>query len=205
LIADVFNSKHMLQLRGNIGIGHVRYPTAGSSSEVEAQPFYVNAPFGICLAHNGNLVNADQLRNHLKLIDRRHLNTESDTEALLNLFAHELQKNYTEDLTPKGIFQAVRGVFEKSSGGYAVVSMILNEGLVAFRDPNAIRPLIIGTRESNQGTDYMIASESVALDVLGFTLLRDVLPGEAIYIDTDGNFYSHQCKLPLQATRLSTG
>ena len=193
LVADVFTNKHMLQLRGNIGIGHVRYPTAGSLSEVEAQPFYVNAPFGICLAHNGNLVNAEQLRNHLELIDRRHLNTESDTEALLNLFAHELQKIYIEDLTPKEIFQAVRGVFEKSSGGYAVISMILNEGLVAFRDPNAIRPLIIGTRESNQGTEYMIASESVALDVLGYTILRDVLPGEAIYIDTDGNFYSHQC------------
>jgi amidophosphoribosyltransferase len=134
------------------------------------------------------------------LVDRRHLNTQSDTEVLLNLFAHELQKNYKQELTAESVFRAVRGVFENSSGGYAVVSMILNKGLVAFRDPNGIRPIVIGTRESDQGTEYMVASESVALDVLGYNLLRDILPGEAIYIDTDGNFSSQQCVEPKSYT-----
>jgi len=193
LVTDVFSEKHMLRLQGNMGIGHVRYPTAGSLSSSEAQPFYVNSPYGICLAHNGNLVNTDKLREYLNLVDRRHLNTESDTEALLNLFAHELQKSYKKELTPESIFQAVRGVFENASGGYAVISMILNKGLVAFRDPNGIRPIVIGIRKSVEGTEYMVASESVALDVLGYSLLRDVLPGEAIYIDREGNFYSQQC------------
>ena len=165
LVTDVFSEKHMLRLQGNMGIGHVRYPTAGSLSSREAQPFYVNSPYGICLAHNGNLVNTDKLREYLNLVDRRHLNTESDTEALLNLFAHELQKSYKKELTPESIFQAVRGVFENASGGYAVVSMILNKGLVAFRDPNGIRPIVIGIRESVEGNEYMVASESVALDV----------------------------------------
>ena len=200
LVTDVFSEKHMLRLQGNIGIGLVRYPTAGSLSSIEAQPFYVNSPYGICLAHNGNLVNTDKLRQHLNLVDRRHLNTQSDTEALLNLFAHELQKDYKQELTADSVFKAVRGVFENSSGGYAVVSMILNKGLVAFRDPNGIRPIVIGTRESDQGTEYMVASESVALDVLGYNLLRDILPGEAIYIDTDGNFSSQQCVEPKSYT-----
>ncbi len=200
LVTDVFSEKHMFRLQGNMGIGHVRYPTAGSLSSTEAQPFYVNSPYGICLAHNGNLVNTDKLRQHLNLVDRRHLNTQSDTEVLLNLFAHELQKNYKQELTAESVFRAVRGVFEKSSGGYAVVSMILNKGLVAFRDPNGIRPIVIGTRESDQGTEYMVASESVALDVLGYNLLRDILPGEAIYIDTDGNFSSQQCVEPKSHT-----
>ena len=200
LVTDVFSEKHMLRLQGNMGIGHVRYPTAGSLSSIEAQPFYVNSPYGICLAHNGNLVNTDKLRQHLNLVDRRHLNTQSDTEVLLNLFAHELQKNYKQELTAESVFRAVRGVFKKSSGGYAVVSMILNKGLVAFRDPNGIRPIVIGTRESDQGTEYMVASESVALDVLGYNLLRDILPGEAIYIDTDGNFSSQQCVEPKSHT-----
>jgi len=193
LVTDVFSEKHMLRLQGNMGIGHVRYPTAGSLSSTEAQPFYVNSPYGICLAHNGNLVNTDKLRQHLNLVDRRHLNTQSDTEVLLNIFAHELQKDYQKELTAESVFRAVKGVFESSSGGYAVVSMILNKGLVAFRDPNGIRPIVIGTRESDQGTEYMVASESVALDVLGYKLLRDILPGEAIFIDTDGNFSSQQC------------
>ncbi len=200
LVTDVFSEKHMLRLQGNMGIGHVRYPTAGSLSSTEAQPFYVNSPYGICLAHNGNLVNTDKLRQHLNLVDRRHLNTQSDTEVLLNLFAHELQKNYKQELTAESVFRAVRGVFENSSGGYAVVSMILNKGLVAFRDPNGIRPIVIGTKESDQGTEYMVASESVALDVLGYNLLRDILPGEAIYIDTDGNFSSQQCVEPKSHT-----
>ena len=200
LVSDVFSQEDMATLRGNIGIGHVRYPTAGSLSSTEAQPFYVNTPFGISLAHNGNLVNTNELRDHLKKVDKRHLNTESDTEALLNLFAHEVQIQNLEEVTPQSIFDATEKVFNRCSGGYAVVAMILNHGLVAFRDPNAIRPLVIGVRESNEGKEYMVASESVALDVVGFSLLRDVLPGEAIFIDTGGNFYSKQCVEPKSYT-----
>ena len=200
LVSDVFSQEDMATLRGNIGIGHVRYPTAGSLSSTEAQPFYVNTPFGISLAHNGNLVNTNELRDHLKKVDKRHLNTESDTEALLNLFAHEVQVQNLEEVTPQSIFDATEKVFNRCSGGYAVVAMILNHGLVAFRDPNAIRPLVIGVRESNEGKEYMVASESVALDVVGFSLLRDVLPGEAIFIDTGGNFYSKQFVEPKSYT-----
>jgi amidophosphoribosyltransferase len=196
LVNDVFSSEHMNRLKGNMGIGHVRYPTAGTLSSSEAQPFYVNSPFGICLAHNGNLVNNDALRKHLSEVDRRHLNTESDTEALLNLFAHELQENFDGSLTPETIFRAAKYLFQKSSGGYAVVSMILNEGLVAMRDPNGIRPLVIGKREVGQGTEYMIASESVALDIADFELMRDVKPGEVIYITKEGEFFSKQCVEP---------
>ena len=166
LVNDVFTGKHMTRLRGNIGIGHVRYPTAGTLSINEAQPFYVNSPFGICLAHNGNLVNTTELRFHLKEVDRRHLNTESDTEALLNLFAHEIQIQQKESLTPESVFKASTAVFNKCSGGYAVVAMVLN------------------------------ASESVALNAAGFSLMRDILPGESIYISQNGDFYSHQCVEP---------
>ena len=176
----------MTRLRGNIGIGHVRYPTAGTLSINEAQPFYVNSPFGICLAHNGNLVNTTELRFHLKEVDRRHLNTESDTEALLNLFAHEIQIQQQESLTPESVFKASTAVFNKCSGGYAVVAMVLNEGLVAMRDPNGIRPLVIGTREAGGKIEYMVASESVALNAAGFSLMRDILPGESIYISQNG-------------------
>lgn len=196
LVNDVFTEKHMTRLRGNIGIGHVRYPTAGTLSLNEAQPFYVNSPFGICLAHNGNLVNTTELRFHLKEIDRRHLNTESDTEALLNLFAHEIQIQQKESLTPESVFKASTAVFNKCSGGYAVVAMILNEGLVAMRDPNGIRPLVIGTREAGSKIEYMVASESVALNAAGFSLMRDILPGESIYISQNGDFYSNQCVEP---------
>jgi amidophosphoribosyltransferase len=196
LVNDVFTEKHMARLRGNIGIGHVRYPTAGTLNLNEAQPFYVNSPFGICLAHNGNLVNTTELRFHLKEIDRRHLNTESDTEALLNLFAHEIQIQQKESLTPESVFKASTAVFNKCSGGYAVVAMILNEGLVAMRDPNGIRPLVIGTREAGNKIEYMVASESVALNTAGFSLMRDVLPGESIYISQNGDFYSNQCVEP---------
>ena len=196
LVNDVFTDKHMTRLRGNIGIGHVRYPTAGTLSINEAQPFYVNSPFGICLAHNGNLVNTTELRFHLKEVDRRHLNTESDTEALLNLFAHEIQIQQKESLTPESVFKASTAVFNKCSGGYAVVAMVLNEGLVAMRDPNGIRPLVIGTREAGNKIEYMVASESVALNAAGFSLMRDILPGESIYISQNGDFYSHQCVKP---------
>ncbi len=171
-------------------------PTAGTLSSNEAQPFYVNSPFGICLAHNGNLVNTTELRFHLKEVDRRHLNTESDTEALLNLFAHEIQIQQKESLTPESVFKASTAVFNKCSGGYAVVAMVLNEGLVAMRDPNGIRPLVIGTREAGNKIEYMVASESVALNAAGFSLMRDILPGESIYISQNGDFYSHQCVKP---------
>ena len=196
LVNDVFTEKHMTRLKGNIGIGHVRYPTAGTLSLNEAQPFYVNSPYGICLAHNGNLVNTTELRFHLKEIDRRHLNTESDTEALLNLFAHEIQIQQKESLTPEAVFKASTSVFNKCSGGYAVVAMILNEGLVAMRDPNGIRPLVVGTREAGNRIEYMVASESVALSAAGFSLMRDILPGESIFISQNGDFYSHQCVEP---------
>jgi amidophosphoribosyltransferase len=193
LVRDVFHTRHMMSMPGNVGIGHVRYPTAGSSSITEAQPFYVNSPFGICLAHNGNLTNADELKDLLIRQDRRHLNTGSDTEVLLNVFAHELQNQSGQELTPEAVFAAVEGVHKRCRGGYAVVVMILGYGLVTFRDPNGIRPVCLGTRETPEGTERMIASESVAMDVLGFKLDRDIHPGEAVYIEHDGTLHSRQC------------
>ncbi|PID37816.1 MAG: amidophosphoribosyltransferase [Pseudomonadales bacterium] len=193
MVRDVFMTKHMLRLLGNIGIGHVRYPTAGTSSSAEAQPFYVNSPYGITLAHNGNLTNAKDLAVELYQEDRRHLNTDSDSEVLLNILAHELMIANKPKLSADDIFTAVSGVYKRIRGAYAVVAMITGHGLLAFRDPNGIRPLIYGKKESEKGTEYMVASESVALTALGFTVVRDVRPGEAIYIDTEHNFYSHQC------------
>ena len=193
LVSDVFQSRHMERLKGNIGIGHVRYPTAGTSSSAEAQPFYVNSPFGISLAHNGNLINATQLKKELFLEDRRHLNTESDSEILLNVFAHELAKQQSLQLRPEDVFEAVRGVHQRCKGAYAVVAMFSGRGMVAFRDPNGIRPLVYGVRESKHGMEYMVASESVALDVLGYSLVRDISPGEAIYIDENGKISTQQC------------
>ncbi len=192
LIRDVFQEHHMLRLTGNIGIGHVRYPTAGSSSTLEAQPFYVNSPYGVALAHNGNLVNTDELKRLVIESDRRHLNTDSDTEVLLNVFAHELGQQPGEDLTADLILKSVGEVHRRCSGAYAVVAMIIGYGIVAFRDPNGIRPLVIGKRELPEGIERMVASESVALDALGFELERDVLPGEAVFIDIDGNIYSRE-------------
>jgi amidophosphoribosyltransferase len=183
----------MLQLRGNVGIGHVRYPTAGWSSSAEAQPFYVNSPYGICLAHNGNLTNAEQLKEVLIRDDRRHLNTGSDTEVLLNVFADELQRQTGHRLTPEAVFAAVSAVHRRCHGGYAVVAIILGYGLVAFRDPHGIRPVCLGRRQSPGGVEQMVASESVAMDALGFELERDILPGEAIFIETDGKLHSQQC------------
>ncbi|MBT8141858.1 MAG: class II glutamine amidotransferase, partial [Gammaproteobacteria bacterium] len=169
LVRDVFHTRHMLRLRGNIGLGHVRYPTAGCSSSEEAQPFYVNSPFGICLAHNGNLTNAEELRNEIESQDHRHLNTNSDTEVLLNVFAHELDRFGKRSLNAEEIFTAISNVHKRCKGGYAVISMILGHGIVAFRDPNSIRPLVFGKRLADNGKhEYMIASESVALDSLGF-------------------------------------
>ncbi len=195
LVRDVFRTRNMRSLPGNFGIGQVRYPTAGSASAEEAQPFYVNAPFGIVLAHNGNLTNAEQLKIEMFKNDRRHINTDSDTEVLLNVLAHEIQQATTGySLDPDALFKAVAMVHQRVRGSYAVVSQIANYGLLAFRDPYGIRPLCIGVSETEQGKkEYVIASESVALEGLGFQFLRDVIPGEAVFIDMDGNFYSQQC------------
>ncbi|MCL1050790.1 amidophosphoribosyltransferase [Shewanella abyssi] len=192
LVKDVFEPKHMQRLQGNAGIGHVRYPTAGSSSASEAQPFYVNSPFGISLAHNGNLTNTVELHERL-LKQRRHVNTTSDSEVLLNLLADELQHTTSHELTADDVFNSVAKVHELTRGAYAVVAMILGQGLVAFRDPFGIRPLVLGKHETPTGTEYMVASESVALDAVGFEFMRDVAPGEAVYITLKGELYTRQC------------
>ncbi|NNM83424.1 MAG: amidophosphoribosyltransferase [Burkholderiales bacterium] len=195
LVRDVFRTRNMRSLQGNMGIGHVRYPTAGSSeSAAEAQPFYVNSPFGIVLGHNGNLTNSDQLKDELFRQDLRHVNTNSDSEVLLNVLAHELQESsFNYNLSPETIFEAVSGVHRRCRGAYAVVALISGYGMLAFRDPHGIRPLVFGTNQTAEGIEYLVASESVALDTLGFKLIRDVAPGEAIFIDMDGNFYSRSC------------
>ncbi|MEY8262860.1 MAG: amidophosphoribosyltransferase [Bermanella sp.] len=193
LVKDVFRTRHMKRLVGSMGIGHVRYPTAGSSSSAEAQPFYVNSPYGIVLAHNGNLTNAHELVKEVYREDLRHVNTNSDSEVLLNVFAHELQEQ--KQLVPKAqdVFDAVKRVHKRIKGGYAVIAMLAGYGVVGFRDPNGIRPAVFGKRESAQGPEYMIASESVALDALGYELIRDIEPGEAVFIDVDGNLHTQQC------------
>ncbi len=194
LVRDVFRTRNMRSLPGTAGIGQVRYPTAGSSSEEEAQPFYVNAPFGIILAHNGNLTNWEQLKIEMFRNDRRHINTDSDSEVLLNVLAHEIQLATTGySLDPSALFKAVAALHRRVRGSYAVVAQIAGYGLLAFRDPFGIRPLCIGFNETAQGPEYMVASESVALEGLGFRFLRDVMPGEAIFIDLDGRLYNQQC------------
>lgn len=194
LVRDVFQERHMLRLQGNVGIGHVRYPTAGCANDfAEVQPFYVNSPFGIALGHNGNLVNAKELADNLFAEDRRHLNTSSDSEILLNVFAHELQKHSMNEPTAEDIFYAVAGVHRRVKGGYAVTAMIAGRGVVGFRDPNGIRPLVYGKRSTPDGDEYMIASESVALEGCGFEMVRDLEPGEAIYISNDGEVNTRQC------------
>ncbi|PHM49879.1 amidophosphoribosyltransferase [Xenorhabdus miraniensis] len=194
LVKDVFETRHMLRLQGTIGIGHVRYPTAGSSSASEAQPFYVNSPFGITLAHNGNLTNAHKLKKMLFENARRHVNTTSDSEILLNIFANELTQFPNFPLEPDNIFAAVAEMHRKVRGAYACVAMIIGHGLVAFRDPHGIRPLVLGKRTLEDGrNEYMVASESVALDTLGFEFLRDVASGEAIYITENGQLFTRQC------------
>ena len=192
LVRDVFRQRHMLRLTGNVGIGHIRYPTAGGSRAAEAQPFYVNSPYGICLAHNGNLTNYDELAEMLIKEDRRHLNTGSDSEVLLNVFAHELQMRVDGRPTPEQIFDAVEAVHRRCRGGYAVVALVIGFGIVAFRDPNGIRPMVLGRRQSDHGTDYMVASESVSLDVLQFERLRDVRPGETVFIENEGVLHSRK-------------
>ncbi|WP_148715840.1 amidophosphoribosyltransferase [Chitinolyticbacter meiyuanensis] len=195
LVRDVFRTRNMRSLLGNTGIGHVRYPTAGSASSLaESQPFYVNSPFGIVLAHNGNLTNDKQLKDEMYRTDLRHINTNSDSEALLNVFAHELGKRITGlALTADIVFDAIEAVHQRVRGAYAVVALIAGFGLVAFRDPHGIRPLSLGTHETPEGTEYLVASESVVLDTMGFKLERDVAPGEALYITFDGVFHNRQC------------
>ena len=195
MVRDVFRTRNMRSLPGNLGIAHCRYPTAGSArNSAEAQPLYVNSPFGIVLGHNGNLTNADQLKEEMFRQDLRHINTNSDSEVLLNVLAHELEKTSVKlRLEPQTIFAAVSNVHRRCRGAYAVIAMISGYGVLAFRDPYGIRPAVIGYKETDGGTEYMVASESVAIDSLGFEVLRDVAPGEAVLLDEDGDFYSQQC------------
>ena len=193
LVRDVFRTNHMLRLQGNAGVGHVRYPTAGVETSAEAQPFYVNTPYGICLSHNGNLTNAEQLTEELFRSDRRHLNTDSDSEILLNVFAHELMRSESLQLAPVDIFRAVAALHRRCSGGYAATALITGYALVGFRDPHGIRPVVYGKRETQAGTDYMIASESVALDALGYEFIDDINPGECVVITLDGQIHVQQC------------
>ena len=193
LVKDVFHTRDIRHLEGRVGLGHVRYPTAGSSSPALAQPFYVNSPFGIALAHNGNLTNTADLAREMFQAEQRHLNTDSDSEVLLNIFAYELQKVCELQLKPEQIFQAIRALHRRCQGAYAVTAMITGYGIIGFRDPNGIRPIVFGQRDSPDGKEFMIASESVALDVLGFEMIRDIAPGEAVYITNDGQIHTQQC------------
>ncbi|HYN61652.1 MAG TPA: amidophosphoribosyltransferase [Rubrivivax sp.] len=195
MVRDVFRTRNMRALPGNVGLGQVRYPTAGNAwSEEEAQPFYVNAPFGIVLVHNGNLTNTAALKNELFRIDRRHINTESDTEVLINILAHEIEVAVRDlPLTPDAVFAAVAAVHKRLKGSYAVIAMIAGHGLLAFRDPFGIRPLAYGELQTDEGSEYMLASESVAIEGTGRKVLRDVAPGEAIFIDVDGRLHTRQC------------
>ena len=194
LVSDIFQQIHMTRLQGNVGVGHVRYPTAGSSSVSEAQPFYVNSPYGITLVHNGNLTNSDELKQKLFTLARRHVNTNSDSEALLNIMAYHLDQTQKIELQPEDIFSAIKQTHADICGAYACVAMIIGFGMVAFRDPYGIRPLVLGKRVLENGfTEYAFASESVALDAIGFEFVRDVKPGEAIFVNFNGEFYSEQC------------
>ena len=193
LVRDVFNAQNVKKLNGNMGIGHTRYPTAGGDNRLEAQPFYVNSPYGIVLAHNGNLVNTKALRNELFEQDRRHINTGSDSEVLLNVLAHELQNNIETKLTAGMVFDAITALNKRCVGGYAVVAMVPGHGIIGFRDPNGIRPLVLGKRIVNNQDEYMLASESVALDLHGYKLVGDVAPGEAVLIGIDGKLFRKQC------------
>src|ERR671918_2999708 len=195
MVRDVFRTRNMRSLPGNIGVAHCRYPTAGSAfSSAEAQPFYVNSPFGIVLGHNGNLTNSVQLKDEMFRTDLRHINTGSDSEVLVNVLAHELEKASVKlHLEPQTIFAAVSNVHRRLKGAYAVTAMIAGYGVLAFRDPFGIRPLVIGYNETPAGTEYLVASESVAVDALGVRVLRDIAPGEAVFIDEDGNFHHQHC------------
>ncbi len=193
LTRDVFSDEQMIKLKGSMGIAHVRYPTAGCSSSAEAQPFYVNSPFGLTLAHNGNLTNTEELKGQLFKDDQRHLNTNSDSEILLNVFAHELQALGKLRIDENDIFQAVSAVHKRCRGAYAAVIMIAGYGILAFRDPHGIRPIVFGERKTANGSDFMVASENVALSVLDFDLIRDIEPGEAVFIEATGKLHTKQC------------
>ncbi|MFZ5561250.1 MAG: amidophosphoribosyltransferase [Pseudomonadota bacterium] len=193
MVRDVFHTRHMMRLIGNFGIGHVRYPTAGSSSSAEAQPFYVNSPYGITLAHNGNLTNAHEIARELFRTDLRHINTDSDSEVLLNVFAHELQAQNKFNPGEDDIFAAVSAVHKRCRGAYAVVAMITGYGVVGFRDPHGIRPIIFGERDTDAGKEYIVASESVAITSLGYRVVRDLAPGEAVFINSEGRLFTRQC------------
>ncbi len=189
LVRDVFSEEAVTGLTGEVGIGHVRYPTAGCDQPDEAQPMYVNSPCGIALGHNGNLINSERLSRELFVEDRRHINTESDSEVLLNVLAHELAGRTRDGLHPEDIFAAVDGVYQRCRGGYAAVALIAGVGLVAFRDPNGIRPAVVGRREAPEGPEYIVASESVVLDILGFELISDIAPGECVFVTLDGELH----------------
>ena len=195
MVRDVFRTRNMRGLPGLVGLGQVRYPTAGNAySEEEAQPFYVNAPFGIVLVHNGNLTNAQALKQELFAIDRRHINTDSDTEVLINVLAHELELAARDlPLSPDEIFKAVAAVHKRIKGSYAVIALIAGYGLLAFRDPFGIRPLCLGEGEGEQGREVMLASENVAIEGTGRKVMRDVAPGEAIFVDLEGRVHARQC------------
>ena len=194
LARDVFTPLQMMRLKGNMGIAHVRYPTAGCTNSAEAQPFYVNSPYGLALAHNGNLTNSKELKKQLFADDQRHINTDSDSEVLINIFAHELQQLRKLRLSVEDVFMAVAAVHRRCRGAYAAVVMITGFGILAFRDPHGIRPLVYGKRSNDQGEeDYMFASENVAMDVLGFDMIRDVAPGEAVFIEANGSLHTRQC------------
>ena len=195
MVRDVFRTRNMRALPGAVGLGQVRYPTAGNAySEEEAQPFYVNAPFGIVLVHNGNLTNAHTLKEELFAIDRRHINTTSDTEVLINILAHELELAARDlPLSPEEVFKAVRAVHKRIKGSYAVVALIAGYGLLAFRDPFGIRPLCFGEGVTPEGREVMVASESVAIEGTGHKVIRDVAPGEAVFIDLEGRIHTQQC------------
>jgi len=193
LVRNVFRTKHMEKLIGDMGIGHIRYPTAGSSSEAEAQPFYVNSPYGIAFAHNGNLTNAESLAKEIFEQDLRHINTNSDSEILLNILASEIAEGQKHRINERDIFKAVTKLHKRVKGAYAAIGMIPGYGIFGFRDPNGIRPLILGERTTKKGTKYMLTSESVALTALGYKITRDVKPGEVVVIDRNGNVHSQQC------------
>jgi amidophosphoribosyltransferase len=195
LVQNVFRTRNMRDLSGSTGIAHCRYPTAGSAfSDLESQPFYVNSPFGLTLGHNGNLTNSEALKRELFQLDFRHVNTNSDSEVLLNVLALELERAASHHrLDPDAIFRAVAGVHRRCRGAYAVVAMIAGYGLLAFRDPFGIRPLCIGHNDALGGSEYLVASESVAVEALGFRLLRDVEPGEAVFVDLSGSLHARQC------------
>ena len=206
LVADVFGQKHMERLDGTIGIAHVRYPTAGCASAAEAQPFYVNSPFGIALAHNGNLTNTARLVDELYHTDRRHIDTTSDSEVLLNVLAHELHEVSRDtpaaaaDIAPDTVFEALRRVYGRVEGAYAVTAMVLKRGVLGFRDPHGIRPLVLGRRTTVLGEEHMLASETVALDALGFDLVGDVAPGEGVWISRTGEVHRRQVVEPAERT-----